>query len=167
MNGTVHHKGIFGMGSFDRVDAAILRALQADGTLSQSRLAEMVGASAASCWRRVRALEERGILGPTVRLVDADALGLSVNALCYVRLKNHLPETSRAFESFLETAPSIVECYAVSGDWDYLMRVVAADIASYERVLRTEILANAAVATASSNFALSTRKRTTALPVPV
>ncbi len=101
-----------------------------------------------------------------MRLVDADALRLSVNALCYIRLKNHLPETIRTFEDFVETAPSIVECYAVSGDWDYLMRVVAVDIASYERMLRTQVLANAAVATASSTFALSARKRTTALPVP-
>ena len=153
------------MKKLDKVDQAILRALQRDGTLSQGQLAERVGASPASCWRRVRALEEAGVLGPVVRLVRPETLGLTVNVLCHIRLKNHLPETSATFEAFLSSATSIIECFAMSGDWDYLLRIVAPDIASYERFLRGEILANSAVATASSTFALSTLKQTTELPI--
>ncbi len=149
----------------DTVDRNILRHLQEDGTLSQAALAERVGASAASCWRRIRALEQGGALGTTVRLANQAALGLSVTVFCHVRLKNHLPASSDSFESLLGSRPEIVDCYAMSGDWDYLLRVVAKDVEAYEGFLRQHLLANAVVAAASSSFALSRRKYTTALPV--
>ncbi|HEX7781251.1 MAG TPA: Lrp/AsnC family transcriptional regulator [Sphingobium sp.] len=149
----------------DNIDRKILRLLQANGALSQVALAEQVGASSASCWRRIKAMENAGILKGTVRLVDAEAAGLPVNVLCHVRLTNHLPATSEVFETFLETRAEVVECYAVSGDWDYLLRVVAKDITSYEIFLRRHLLAHPGVSTASSNFALSQRKYTTALPI--
>lgn len=150
---------------FDAVDRKILQALQIDGTLSQTTLAERVGASAASCWRRVKALEAAGALRQIVRLVDAEAVGLTVNVLCHLRLKNHLPESTIAFEGFISSCPEIIECFAMSGDWDYLLRVVAKDIASYEHFLRNHILTNESVGAVSSSFALSLRKYTTALPV--
>lgn len=149
----------------DSVDRNIVRLLQADGTLSQAALAETVGASAASCWRRIRQLEQAGVLGPTVRLAQAEALGLTMNVFCHVRLANHLPATSEAFESFLDSRPEIVECYAVCGDWDYLLRVVATDVVAYEDFLRKHLLPNPVVAASSSEFALSQRKYSTALPV--
>lgn len=149
----------------DNIDLKIIRALQTDGTLGQNALAESVGTSPASCWRRVKALEQAGVLGPTVRLVPPSTVGLTVNVLCHIRLKNHLPETTLQFEEFLGLHPEIVECYAMSGDWDYLMRIVAMDVASYENFLRNKILRNIAVASASSSFALSQRKYTTALPI--
>lgn len=149
----------------DAIDRRLLAALQADGTLSQNALAERVGASAASCWRRIKALEEAGILGRTVRLVDPQSLGLDVVVLCQVRLKNHLPATTLHFEALLEARREIMECYAVSGDWDYLLRVVTPDIAGYERFLRGVLLADPSVGHAASIFALSTRKYTTELPL--
>jgi Lrp/AsnC family transcriptional regulator len=149
----------------DAIDRRILAELQADGTLSQVSLAEKVGASAASCWRRIKALEAGGALGPVVRLIQPDAVGLTVNVLCHIRLKNHLPETTRAFEALLDFRPEIVECYAVSGDWDYFLRIVTKDIAAYETFLRTYLLASPAVGGTASNFALSVRKYTTALPI--
>lgn len=149
----------------DEIDRKIVRLLQSDGTLSQTALAEKVGASAASCWRRVRALEEKGVLGATVRLADPELLGLGINVLCHVRLKNHLPNTSTVFESFLRNSREILECYAMTGDWDYLIRVVVSDVAAYQEFLRTRLLTNAAVMTASSSFALAQVKYTTALPI--
>jgi len=149
----------------DIVDRRILRELQEDGTLSQTALAERVGASAASCWRRVRALEAAGVLGRTVRLVNAAAVGMEVNVLCQLRLRNHLPATTTAFEALLEGCPEIVECYAISGEWDYMLRVVARSIAAYEDFLRSVLLANETVGAAASVFVLSTRKSTTALPL--
>ena len=149
----------------DNVDRQIIAALQMDGTLSQNALAEKVGASPASCWRRVRALEENGVLRQTVRLVDPAALGLSVHLFCHVRLKNHLPETTAQFEEMINLHAEIVECYAMSGDSDYLMRIMARDVAAYEDFLRGKILRSPAVAGASTAFALSQRKYTTALPL--
>src|SRR6478735_426548 len=149
----------------DIVDRRILRELQRDGTLSQTALAERVGASAASCWRRVRALEAAGVLGRTVRLVNAAAVGIEVNVLCQLRLRNHLPATTSSFEALLEGCPEIVECFAISGEWDYMLRVVATSIAAYENFLRSVILANETVGAAASVFVLSTRKSTTALPL--
>jgi len=151
--------------NLDIVDRRILRELQRDGTLSQTALAERVGASAASCWRRVRALEAAGVLGQTVRLVNAGAVGMDINVICQVRLKNHLPATTASFEALLDERPEILECFAVSGEWDYMLRVVAVSIAAYEDFLRSALLAADAVGAAASIFVLSTRKATTALPV--
>ncbi len=149
----------------EKIDLQIIRVLQEDGTLSQNGLAERVGASPASCWRRVRALEQAGVLRETVRLANPEAIGLTVTVFCHLRLKNHLPETTAAFEALLDLHSEIVECYAMSGDWDYVLRIVATDIASYEAFLRNKLLRNPSVSHASSAFALSRRKYTTALPV--
>lgn len=151
--------------NFDKIDRNIIRRLQADGTLSQNALAETVGASAASCWRRIKQLEETGILRSTVRLVDSESVGLTINAFCRVRLTNHLPATSARFERFLDGQAEIMECYAVCGDWDYLLRIVATDIRTYETFLRDHLLAHAVVAASATEFTLSQRKYTTALPI--
>ena len=151
--------------NLDSVDRRILRELQADGTLSQNALAERVGASAASCWRRIKALEAAGILGRTVRLVEANAVGLDVAVLCQVRLTNHLPATTARFEAMLEAQPEILDCYAISGEWDYMLRVVSDSIGGYETFLRKVLLANETVGAAASVFILSTRKESTALPL--
>jgi DNA-binding Lrp family transcriptional regulator len=149
----------------DDLSRRILRVLQADATLSQTELAERVGSSAASCWRRVRALEAAGVLGRTVRRVDRNQVGCPVDVICQVRLKSHEDQLGAAFERFVRQQPNILDCYSMSGDWDYLLRVVAADIADYERFLMRVLLRHEAVATASSHFALSCVKSETALPV--
>jgi DNA-binding Lrp family transcriptional regulator len=149
----------------DKVDREILRALQADGSLSAAALAVKVGASTASCWRRVRALEAAGILGRTVRLVDPRKVQRSVNVMCHVRLKSHAPENRRGIERLLESHDEIMECYSMSGEWDYLLRIVVADIEEYERFLMRHVLNHESVATVASNFALSQLKYSTALPV--
>jgi Lrp/AsnC family transcriptional regulator len=149
----------------DAIDRKIIHLLQRDGTLTNAAMAEHVGASPASCWRRVRALEAAGILGDTVRLVEPRSVGLNVHVLCHVRLTNHHPETSATFRRFVEGHGAVMECYTMSGEWDYLLRVVVADVESYEAFLMRTLLAHQAVATASSHFALSVVKYTTELPV--
>jgi DNA-binding Lrp family transcriptional regulator len=149
----------------DTVDRQILRTLQADGSLSIAALATQVGTSTASCWRRVRSLEAAGVLGRTVRLVDARKVHRGVNVLCQVRLKSHAPESRRGFERLLESHEEIMECYSMSGEWDYLLRIVVADIDEYERFLMKHVLNHESVATVASNFALSQLKYSTALPV--
>ena len=149
----------------DAIDKKILAILQRDATVSHTDLAERVRASSASCWRRVKAMEAAGILVSTVRLVDPAKLGRGVNVLCSVRVVSQLHASSIAFEAFVKDHPEIVECYSMSGDWDYLLRVVAADVADYNEFLMGKMLKHPAVASASSHFALETIKFTTALPI--
>jgi Lrp/AsnC family transcriptional regulator len=149
----------------DTIDRQILRCLQTDGSLSVAALAAQVGTSTASCWRRVRSLEAAGVLGRTVRLVDARKVHRGVNVMCQVRLRSHAPESRQGFERLLESHEEIMECYSMSGEWDYLLRIVVADIDEYERFLMKHVLNHESVATVASNFALSQLKYSTALPV--
>ena len=146
----------------DAIDRKIITALQEDATLSHAELADRVGASSASCWRRIRALENAGIL---VRLVDPEKVGRGVNVLCNIRMRSHALEARRAFEQFVDTHPEIVECFSMSGEWDYLLRIVVADVADYNHFLMMTLLGHPSVAGAASHFALSMTKFTTALPV--
>jgi len=149
----------------DEVDRRLLRALQEDASQTHAALAEQVGASPASCWRRIRALENAGVLGATVRLVDPDRVARGVNVICQLRMKSHATADRERFEAFLQTRGEIMECYTMSGEWDYLLRIVVADVRDYEHFLMGQLLNNPLVATASSHFALSQVKYTTALPV--
>lgn len=150
---------------FDPIDRRILTELQADASLSNAELAERVGSSAPSCWRRVKALEAAGILGPAVRLLDAAKVDCGVNVICNVRMRSHASESTAAFEAFVHSRPEIMDCYSMSGDWDYLLRIVAPDVAGYERFLMRVLLGHPSVATASSHFALSQTKYSTQLPL--
>jgi Lrp/AsnC family transcriptional regulator len=149
----------------DAVDRRIVQELQRDAGLSHAALAERVGASAASVWRRVRALEKAGVLGPTVRLASAELLGRPVNVLCQVRMARQSVEARSEFESFIQSREEIVECYAMSGDWDYLLRISVRDVADYDRFIMRGVLGHPSVANAASNFALRQVKYTTAIPV--
>jgi DNA-binding Lrp family transcriptional regulator len=149
----------------DAIDRKLLSELQRDASLSHAELAERVGASTASCWRRIRALETDGVLGRQVRLVDATRIGRGVNVLCHVRMKSHSAEATEAFESFVASRDEIIECYSMSGDWDYLLRILVADVEDYNRFLMLIVLRHASVATGSSHFALAQVKYTTAVPI--
>jgi DNA-binding Lrp family transcriptional regulator len=149
----------------DPVDRRIIRELQRDATLSHAALAEKVGASPASVWRRVRGLEQAGVLGRTVRLADAHALGRSVNVLCQVRMTRQTVSARAEFEEFIQSREEIVECYAMSGEWDYLLRIAVRDVADYDRFIMRGVLAHPSVANAASNFALRQVKYTTEIPV--
>ena len=149
----------------DGVDRRIIRELQRDASLSHAALAEKVGASSASVWRRVRALEKSGVLGRIVRLADPEALGRAVNVLCQVRMTRQSTDARADFEQFIQSRDEIVECYAMSGEWDYLLRIAVRDVADYDRFIRQGVLAHPSVANAASNFALRQVKYTTEIPV--
>ena len=153
------------MFKLDEIDKRIVRELQRDASWSVAALGERVGASGASVWRRVRNLEAGGVLGPTVRLADAGKLGRSVNVLCQVRMSRQTVEARAEFEEFIQARPEIVECYAMSGEWDYLLRIAVADVADYDRFIMRGVLAHPSVANAASNFALRQVKYTTEIPV--
>ena len=110
-------------------------------------------------------MEAAGVLIATVRLADPAKLGRGVNVLCSVRVVSQLHASSIAFEDFIRNQPEIVECYSMSGDSDYLLRIVARDVAGYNEFLMGKMLKHPAVASASSHFALETIKFTTAVPL--
>lgn len=151
--------------TLDPLERRIVELLQVDASLSHVELAEKVGSSPASCWRRIRSLEAAGILTSVVRLVNPDRIGRGVNVICNIRVRSHAREVRGPFEAFIRSRPEVVECYSMSGDWDYLLRIVAADVADYEDFLMHTLLDHPSVGGASSHFALSTTKYTTALPV--
>ena len=156
MNGEFH---------LDAIDRRIVRALQRDASLSHAALSEQVGTSPASVWRRVRSLEKEGVLGASVRLADPARLGRAVNVLCQVRMHRQTIDARADFEQFIQSREEIVECYAMSGEWDYLLRIAVKDVADYDRFVMRGVLAHGSVAHAASNFALRQVKYTTAIPV--
>ena len=153
------------MSNLDSLDRRILRVLQRQGDISQADLAQKVAASPASCWRRIRALEARGVLLDTVRLVDPFAVNCGLDVICQVRMKSHEPGARAEFEAFTQKHDQIMECLSMSGEWDYLLRVVVGDIREYESFLMRELLGHPSVANSASHFALKRVKYKTAMPV--
>ncbi len=149
----------------DGIDRRIVRELQRDASISHAALGEKVGASAASTWRRVRNLEKMGVIGKIVRLADPKFLDRSVNVLCQVRMGRQTISARTEFEEFIQSREEIVECYAMSGEWDYLLRIAVRDVADYDRFIMRGVLAHPSVANAASNFALRQVKYTTEIPV--
>lgn len=149
----------------DELDRRIVMQLQRNGALTNPELGELVGSSAPSCWRRVRQLEDSGVLTATVRLANRKALGQTVNVMCQVRLCNHRPETVSAFERFVADEPHVMECYSMSGEWDYLLLVVAEDVEAYEHFLMGRLVRHPSVGGASSHFALRMVKYQTEVPI--
>jgi len=139
--------------------------VQRQGNVSQAELAEKVSTSPASCWRRLKALEDDGILRETVRLVDPVKVGKGLDVLCQVRMKSHAVDARGQFEKFALAHDKVMECYSMSGEWDYLVRVIVLDVREYEEFLMRELLAQESVATSASHFALKRVKSTTEIPV--
>ena len=150
----------------DALDWRILDEVQKEGSLSNAELAERVGSTPPSCWRRLRQMEEAGILRGAVRLVDRRRIGLTVHVVCHIRMRSHSTESIDAFERFAHAEAQIIECYSMSGEWDYLLQIVARDVDAYEAFLMGKVLKHPSVAGASSHFSLRTVKYTTALPRP-
>lgn len=151
--------------AMDKLDRKILDALQSDGRLSNQELAERIGLSAAPCWRRVKRLEAAGLIDGYAAHLNAHKLGLSVTAFTFVSLDNHHPGSVEAFDRVIRDCPEVMECYSLSGQHDFLLRIVAADLASYEEFLSQRILGIASVRSASTSFVLKTKKFTTRLPL--
>ncbi len=151
--------------NLDSLDRRILKVVQRQGNISQAELAEKVSTSPASCWRRLKTLEENGVLRETVRLVDPVKVGKGLDVICQVRMKSHAVDARGQFETFALAHDKIMECYSMSGEWDYLVRVIVHDVREFELFLMRELLAQESVATSASHFALKRVKSTTEIPV--
>lgn len=153
------------MESLDAIDRKILAAIQAHPDASLVQIGEQVGLSQTPCWRRMKRLQDEGILHRKVWLLDAERLGLGVNVFAEVRLKQHDEDTLDAFEGATRECPSIVECFSMSGQSDYLLRIMVGSVADYEHLLKKVLLHLPGVAAVNSSFALQTVKLTTNLPL--
>jgi DNA-binding Lrp family transcriptional regulator len=150
--------------TLDGIDRRIIETLQADGRLSNSDLAEKVGLSASPCWRRVKALEEAGIIKGYVALVDAKTVGLPVSVFMSVSLTTQVQSALQRFEKAVRQRPEVMECYLMTGDSDYLLRVVVPDLEAYERFVM-DFTRIAGIGSIRSSFALRPVKQGTALPM--
>lgn len=150
----------------DVIDRRILAALQAHPDLAISDIAEAVGLSTTPCWRRLKRLERDGVILGKAILLDAKALGLIVNVFAEIRLKQHDEATLVLLEEAVRNRPEIVECFSVSGEADYLMRILVGSIEAYEGFLKSVLLHLPGVAAVNSRFALGCVKLTSSLPIP-
>ncbi len=128
-------------------------------------IAEAVNSSPATCWRRVKRLEQAGVLGPLVRLVTPSAIGRPMDAFCQVRMKSQDARSRQDFQRSMDLEPAIVEVYSVSGEWDYLIHLLVKDMADLEEILMRRVLEHESVAGTATIFALRRVKHVTQVPV--
>lgn len=151
------------MSEIDKLDAKILRALQSDASRSITELAETVGLSTNACWKRVKRLEEDGYIVKRVALLDRLKLKKSVTAFVEIRTDQHEEKWLEKFANAVRAIPEIVEFYRMSGQVDYMLKIVCSDIADYDRIYK-ELIRNAPLRDVSAYFAMEQIKYTTELP---
>jgi Lrp/AsnC family leucine-responsive transcriptional regulator len=153
----------------DAIDRRILRALQANGRMTYDELAGQVNLSASATLRRVKRLEETGVIGGYVALVPPERVGLGLTAYINVRLEKHFDTHKRnpmdLFRAAVLTWPEVVECVALSGEMDYFLRVVVQDMGHYSRFIMDTLLKHPSVEDCKTSFVLDRVKNTTAVPV--
>jgi Lrp/AsnC family transcriptional regulator len=151
------------MTELDNIDRAILRLLAADASLSLNDIADKVGLTATPCWKRIKRMEETGIIKARVAVLDADKLGLPVSVFVSVETADHSAGWLERFAAAVAATPEIVGAWRMSGDVDYLLHVVVADIAAYDSFYR-KLIAAVPLRNVSSRFAME-RMKNGALPI--
>lgn len=152
------------MEKIDDTDRLILRALQADASTSLESLAAKASISVNTCWRRVKRLEETGILQKRVALVDPEKAGLGQTVFVAIRTRDHSAEWLERFAKTVRAIPEVVEFYRMAGDVDYLLKVQAGSVKDYDRVYRS-LISRIDLADVSATFAMECIKNTTELPL--
>ena len=150
----------------DTIDFRILERLQQDARISNVELARAVNLSPSPCLARVRALERDSVIERYVTLLDAKKLGLTVSVLVQVTLEKQIEPALEAFEKAVRDRPEVMECYLMTGDADYLLRVLVADVPAFERFILDFLSRVPGVGNIKSSFALKQVKYQTALPLP-
>ncbi|MEV6343590.1 Lrp/AsnC family transcriptional regulator [Actinoplanes sp. NPDC051851] len=154
------------MKPLDDIDRRILLELQRDGRLSNQDLADRVGLSPSPCLRRVRMLEEAGVITGYRAVVDQDAVGLAITAFARLTLESHGREIVDRVEAEIRKIPEVVEAYLLAGDQDYLLKITVASFASYEQLLRTSLRAIPSLSSIQTTFAFGVTKPISPLPIP-
>ncbi|MDH2436347.1 Bkd operon transcriptional regulator BkdR [Pokkaliibacter sp. MBI-7] len=154
------------MQRLDRTDIAILNKLQENARITHADLARSVNLSTTPCFNRVKAMEEMGLIRQQVTLLAPDKLGLHVNVFIHVSLEKQVEDALQRFEQAIDARPEVMECYLMTGDADYLLRVVVPDIQALERFILQHLTKIPGVANIRSSFALKQVRYKTALPLP-
>lgn len=149
----------------DDTDVKILRILQDDPGISMVDLAQHVGLSHTPCWRRVKQLEASGAILERAIILDPKTMGLGISVFAHIKLRTHDEETLEAMERMACDRTEIVDCFSMSGESDYIFRIVVRSIDEYEHFLKKVLLHFPGVASVNSHFALKCLKRTTKLPI--
>ncbi len=150
----------------DAIDYSIVRELQQDARITNQELSERVGLSPSPCLRRVRRLEERSVISGYTALVDQEAFGMPINVFVSVRLERQTDATIRGFERAIQKLDEVLECYLMTGSRDYMLRVVAQDLQSYERFIRERLTKINGIGALESSFAFGQVKQSRVLPRP-
>jgi Lrp/AsnC family transcriptional regulator len=148
----------------DKIDRTILEILQADALASLQDISAQVGLSSTPCWRRIQRLEQSGFIRGRVALLDAAKLNVGVTVFVSVRTNQHNDKWAKRFKAVVTSIPQIVEFYRMSGDVDYLLRVVVPDIKGYDAVYQ-RLIREVELSDVSSSFAMEQIKYTTSLPL--
>lgn len=149
----------------DETDVQILHLLQSDGRITNAELAKRVGLSPPSVLQRVRALEKSGLIRGYVALLDPERLGLKITAMVMISLSLHQEQPIERFRRGIQDIPEITECYHVSGDFDFLLKVVVRDMRAYEVFLREKLSKIKGIGKITTNFVLASNKLTTQIPL--
>jgi DNA-binding Lrp family transcriptional regulator len=149
----------------DRLDLAILAQLQQNARLSNNELAEKVGLSPSPCWRRVKRLEEQGVITGYVALLNPEYTGTPIMAYAHISLTDHRPKSITEFDIFVQDCAQILECSSLSGQYDYLLKIVSRTMSEYEHFISSELLHLPGVQSVNTSFVLDQKKYTTALPL--
>ena len=150
----------------DPIRRKILTALQKEGRLTNQELSERVGLSSSPCWRRVKELEEQGVIRGYAALLDPEKIGVGECVFTLVNLEMHNKVSLEAFEAAVRDRPEILECYAITGDADFILKIHVPDIRSYNNLLNEVIFKIPGVRQVKSSFTLREIKYDTALPLP-
>ena len=151
--------------SLDSSDIKILSLIQKDATMTNQDIADQTGVSATSVWRRIKNLEEVGVIKGTVALLDQNKTKLNVCVIIHVKLSRHGEDTRVEFENFIDSRPEVVECYAILGNHDYSLTVMVPDVEKFEKFLAGHLLSHPLISESTSYFTLRRVKYSTALPL--
>ena len=154
------------MDTLDKVDRQILALIQADASLPIQQVADKVGLSVNPCWRRIRRLEADGVIQARVALVDPEKVGLGLTVYVRVKTREHSADWAHRLNEVIAAMPEILECHRIGGDVDYLLKVVVADMAGYDRTYKELIGRLPSLADVSALFSMERLKSATALPIP-
>ncbi len=153
--------------SFDRIDRQILAHLQQDGRMTNVELAERVGLTAPPCLRRVRALEEAGVIRGYHADLDHASLGFPITVFAMVSLRSQAEHDLAAFEAHVADIPEIRECHMLNGEIDFILKIVASDLKSFQEILTTHLTPAPNVASVKTSLTIRTAKSTSGIPVTI
>ena len=151
--------------TLDVTDRRLLAALQEDARIANSDLARKVGLSPSPCWRRVRRLERDNVVRRYVTLLNPEAIGLPINVFATVALEKQVESALENFEALITRHPEVMECYLMTGEFDYLLRIVVPDLNAYERFLMDHLTRIEGIASIKSSISLKQVRYKTALPL--